>query len=171
MIRRKATPVSAVLSVILFSDFTQETPVPGGTGKMRISLIPRSDSEWNRKVPNATQSGVECHSSSGAKHRRRATPELNARSRLHRPQGVPRNLARCPPSQPVRAPDCSESPFLRKRFGRSQRSCGLASRSVPKRGRERRSFMEIISVIFETAFHGRLYFCVRPRTNRLLGKD
>jgi hypothetical protein len=46
---------------------------------MRISLIPRSGSEWNQKVPNATLSGVECQSPSGAKHRRRSTPELNGR--------------------------------------------------------------------------------------------
>jgi hypothetical protein len=41
---------------------------------MRNSLISRIGSEWNRKVPNVTLSGVECHSSSGAKHRRRSTP-------------------------------------------------------------------------------------------------
>ena len=52
---------------------------------MRNSLIPHSGSEWNRKVPNATLSGVECHSSSGAKHRRRSTPGLRVGSRLHLP--------------------------------------------------------------------------------------
>jgi hypothetical protein len=72
---------------MLLSNFTQKTPVPSGTGNVRNSLILRSGSEWNRKVPNATLSGVECHSSSGAKHRRRSTPELNAESRLHRPPG------------------------------------------------------------------------------------
>ena len=40
---------------------------------MRNSLISRRGSEWNRKVPNATLSGVECHNSPGAKHRRRST--------------------------------------------------------------------------------------------------
>ena len=63
----------------------KKAPVPGGTGNTRISLIPRGGSEWNRKVPIATLSGVECHSSPGAKHRRRSAPELNAESRLHRP--------------------------------------------------------------------------------------
>jgi hypothetical protein len=94
LIRRKPTSVSTVLFVILFSVFTQETPVPGGTGEVRISLIPRSGFEWNRKVPNATLSGVECHSSPGAKHRRRSTPELNARLRLSPRQQIPRKLPR-----------------------------------------------------------------------------
>ncbi len=39
----------------------------------------------NQRFLSSTLSGVECHSSSGAKHRRRSTPELNAESRLHRP--------------------------------------------------------------------------------------
>ncbi len=38
-----------------------------------------------RSTEIPTASGVECHSSPGAKHRRRFTSELNARSRLHRP--------------------------------------------------------------------------------------
>jgi PAS domain S-box-containing protein len=40
-------------------------------------------SQVSTEIPTA--SGVECHSSPGAKHRRLSTPELNARSRLHRP--------------------------------------------------------------------------------------
>lgn len=70
LIRRKPTFVFAVLFVMLLSNFTQKTPVPSGTGKVRNLLIPRSGSEWNRKVPNATLLGVECHSSSGSRQQR-----------------------------------------------------------------------------------------------------
>jgi hypothetical protein len=89
LIRLKPTFVSAVFFCHRFSPIPlKKTLVPGGTGNLRISLIPRCGSDWNRKVPNATLSGVECHSSSGAKHRRRSTPDLNGESRLALAQTV-----------------------------------------------------------------------------------